>query len=56
MHNADLVKLIVFVRVIKSRKIKWEGHVALLEEGRGVYRVLVGRTERKSPLGRPWRR
>jgi hypothetical protein len=40
------------VRVIKSRKIRWAGHVARMGEGRGVYRVLVGRPEGKRPLGR----
>jgi hypothetical protein len=44
------------VRVIKSRRICWAGHVARMGDGRGVYRVLVGRTERKRPLGRPRRR
>jgi hypothetical protein len=44
------------VRVIKSRKMRWAGHVARMEEGRGVYRVLVGRPEVKRPLGRPRRR
>jgi len=39
-------------RVIKSRKIRWVGHVARLGEGRGVYRVLVGKPEGKRPLGR----
>jgi hypothetical protein len=43
-------------RVIKSRRIRWEGHVARMGEGRGVYRVLVGRSECKRPLGRPRRR
>jgi hypothetical protein len=41
------------VRVIKSRRMRWAGHVALMGEGRGVYRVLVGRPEGKRPLGRP---
>jgi hypothetical protein len=41
------------VRVIKSRRMRWAGHVARMEEGRGVYRLLVGRPEGKSPLGRP---
>jgi hypothetical protein len=41
------------VRVIKSRRIRWAGHVAHMEERRGVYRVLVGRPERKRPVGRP---
>jgi len=44
------------VRVIKSRKIRWAGHVARMEEKRGVYRVLVGKTEGKRALGRPRRR
>jgi hypothetical protein len=44
------------VRVIKSRRMRWAGHVARREEGRGVYRVLVGRPEGRRPLGRPRRR
>jgi hypothetical protein len=44
------------VRVIKSRRIMWAGHVARTGEGRSVYRVLVGRPEGKRPLGRPRRR
>jgi hypothetical protein len=44
------------VRVIKSRSMRWAGHVACIGEGRGVYRVLVGRPEGKRPLGRPRRR
>jgi len=44
------------VRVIKSRRIRWAGHVACMAEGRGVYRVLVGRSEGKRPLGRPRRK
>jgi hypothetical protein len=44
------------VRVIKSRMMRWAGHVARMGEGRGVYRVLVGRPEGKRPLGRPRRR
>jgi hypothetical protein len=36
--------------------MRWAGHVARRGEGRGVYRVLVGRPEDKRPLGRPWRR
>jgi len=43
------------VRVVKSRRIRWAGHVARIEEGRGVYRVLVGTSEGKRPLGRPRR-
>jgi hypothetical protein len=44
------------VKVIKSRRMRWAGHVARMGEGRGVYRVLVGRPEGKRPLGRPTRR
>jgi hypothetical protein len=44
------------VRVIKSRRLRGAGHVARMEEGRGFYRVLVGRPESKRPLGRPRRR
>jgi hypothetical protein len=44
------------VRVIKSRRMRWEGHVARMGEGRGVYRVLVWRPEGKRPLGRHRRR
>jgi hypothetical protein len=42
--------------MIKSRRMRWAGHVARMQEGRGIYRVLVGRLEGKRPLGRPKRR
>jgi len=41
------------VLVIKSRRMRWAGHVALMGEERGVYRVLVGKPEGKRQLGRP---
>ena len=44
------------VRVIKSKRMKWTGHVACMGDGRGVYRVLVGKPEGKGPLGKPRRR
>ena len=44
------------MRVIKSRRIRWAGHVARMGEGSGVYRVLVGRPGGRRPLGRPRRR
>jgi len=44
------------VRVIKSRRIIWAGHVACFGERRGVYRVMVGKREIRRPLGRPRRR
>jgi len=43
-------------RVIKSRRMRWAGNVARMGEGRGVYRVLVGKSDGKRPLGRSWRR
>jgi hypothetical protein len=42
--------------VIKSRRLRWAGHVARMGERRGSYRALVGRPEGKRPLGRPRRR
>jgi hypothetical protein len=59
LHNDELHSLYSspnIVRVIKSRKTRWAGHVARMTEGRGVYRVLVGRPEGKRPVGRPRRR
>jgi hypothetical protein len=44
------------VRVIKWIRMRWAGHVACMGEGRGVYRVLVGKPEGKRRLGRPRRR
>jgi hypothetical protein len=59
LHNDELHNLYSspnIVRVIKSRRMRWAGHVARMVEGRGVYRVLIGRPENKRPLGRPRRR
>jgi hypothetical protein len=44
------------IRVIKSRKMRWTGHVACMGERTGVYRVLVGKPEGMRPLGGSWRR
>jgi hypothetical protein len=44
------------MRQIKSRRMRWAGHVARMGEGRNVYRVLVGKPEGKRPLERPRRR
>jgi len=52
----DLYSSPNIVRVIKSRRMRWAGHVARMGEERGVYRVLVGTLEGKRPLGRPRRR
>jgi hypothetical protein len=59
LHNDELHSLYSspnIVRVIISRRMRWAGHVARTGEGRGVYRVFVGRPEGKRPLGRPRRR
>src|SRR5215475_1451819 len=59
LHNEvlnDLYSLPNIMRVIKSRRMRWAGHVARMEEERGVHRVLVGKPEGKRPLGRPRRR
>ena len=44
------------VRVIKSRRMRWAGHVARMGEASWVYRVLEGKPEGRRPLGRPRRR
>jgi hypothetical protein len=59
LHNGELHNLYSSpdtVRQIKSRRMRWAGHVARMGEGRNVYRVLVGKPEAKKPLGRPRRR
>jgi hypothetical protein len=52
----DLYSLPNIVRVVKSRRMRWAGHVARMGEDRGVHRVLVGKPEGKRPLRRPRRR
>jgi hypothetical protein len=44
------------LRIIKSRRMRWAGHVARTGKKRNAYRLLVGKSEGKSPLGRPRRR
>jgi len=53
---SDLYSLPNIVPVVKSRRMKWAGHVARMGEGREVHRVLVGKPEGKRPLGRPRRK
>jgi hypothetical protein len=53
---SDLYSLPNIVRVVKSRRMRWVGHVARMGEGTDVHRVLVGKSEGKRPLGRPRRR
>jgi hypothetical protein len=59
LHSEDLH--IVYsspniIRQIKSRRMRWAGHVERMEEERNVYRVLMGKPEGKRPLERPRRR
>jgi len=59
LHNEELNDLYCspnIVWVIKSRRMRLAEHVACMGERRGVYRVLVGKPEGKSPFGRPRRR
>jgi len=56
LHNAELndpYSSPSIVRMIKSRRMRWAGHVARMGEDREVYRVLVGKLEGRRPLGRP---
>jgi len=59
LHNEELNDLYPSpsnVRVIKSRRMTWSGHVARMGKRRGVYGVLVGKSEGKRPLEKPRRR
>ena len=59
LHNEELNDLYSspnIVRVIKSRRMRWVGHVAHMGKERGVYRVLLGKPEGNRQLGRPRRR
>jgi hypothetical protein len=59
LHNEQLRYLYSspsIIRIIKSRRMRWAGHVARIGKKRNVYRLLVGKPEGKRPLGRPRRR
>ena len=59
LYNEELNELYCspsIVRVIKSKIMRWAGHVARMRDRRGVYRVLVGKIERRRPLGGTRRR
>jgi hypothetical protein len=59
LHNEELHNLYSspsIIRNMKSRRMRWAGHVARMGEKRNVYRLLAGKPERKRPLGRPRRR
>ena len=56
LHNeelSDLYALPNIMRVVKSRRMRWVGHVARMAEGRGVHRVLVGKSEGRDHWGDP---
>jgi hypothetical protein len=59
LHNEELRDLYSspsIIRINKSRRMRWAGHVARIGEKRNAYRLLLGKTEGKRPLGRPRRR
>jgi hypothetical protein len=59
LHNEELHELYSspnIIRIIKSRRMRWAGHVARMGEKKNAYRLLVGKPEGKRPLGRPRRR
>jgi hypothetical protein len=59
LHNEELHNLYSspsIIRMMKSRRMKWAGHVARMGEKRNAYRILVGIPEGKRPLGRLRRR
>jgi hypothetical protein len=59
LHNKELHDLYTSqsrIRIMKVRRMRWAGHVARMGEKRNVYRLLVGKPERRRPLGRPRRR
>jgi hypothetical protein len=56
LHNEELHNLYSspnIIRMIKSKRMRWAGHVARMEATRNAYRILVGKPEGKRPLGRP---
>jgi hypothetical protein len=59
LHNKELYALYFspnIIRVMKSRRLRWAGHVARMGKRKGAYRALVGKPEGRRPLGRPRRR
>ena len=56
LHNAEPRSLLYssanIIRILKSRRLRWAGHIARMEQSRNAFRVLVGRPEGKRPLAR----
>jgi hypothetical protein len=58
LHNEELHNLYSspsIIRIMKSRRRRWAGHVARMGEKRNAYRILVGKPQGERPLGRPKR-
>ena len=56
MRNFIVCTVHLIIKVIKSRRLRWIGHIARMEEGRSAFKILTGKPTRKRPLGRPKRR
>jgi hypothetical protein len=59
LHNEVLHNLYYspnLIRMIKSKRMRWEEHVTQMGEKRNAYKILLGKSERKKPLGKPRRR
>jgi hypothetical protein len=59
LHSGELHNLYLspdIIRQIRSRRMRWVGHMAHMGQARNLYRILVGKPEGKRPLERPWRR
>ena len=58
LHNEELHRLYrspntLVVRMIKSRRLTWAGHLAKMEESKSAFKILTGKPTRKRPLGKP---
>jgi hypothetical protein len=56
LHNEELHKLYCspsIIRITKSRRMRWAGHVARMGQKRNAYRILVGKQKEKRPIGKP---
>ena len=56
MTNLNVLYRLIGVRVIKSRRLRWAGHVTRMEIGRSAFKILTGKPSGRRPLGRPSRR
>jgi hypothetical protein len=56
MRSSIICTLSSNIRMIKSRRVRWMGHLACMVEMRNAYKILVGKPEGKKPLKKPWHR